>query len=285
MNVAKLRVGEHAAHDVFSDNSSIDTAGDEDDGKGDAESDAGGHLGAGEDGRALDVAADERVDDGPGESIDENFEQAQGPDRLDVVFRRMHLCHEAVLTDGEGIGEDDVGGGEESRGEGDVWRRPGRPRNGGEASWGIGSFHACGDHADEDGDDDGGKVDVTEDGELVEGGRKGEAIEQDGGDDAPSQGAETRLVDNANPGDGAGQNVGAGQEDEKEDEHDAREFVAEAAPHQADGIGVVLDMRVLQSDLTDDVAGVDGNEANADCHDDAGDHTQAGEGAGHAEGA
>lgn len=119
----------------------------------------------------------------------------------------------------------------------------------------------------------------------MEGRREGEKVEQDGGDEAPDEGALARLVDDADPGDGTRQDVGAGDEDEEEHKHDAREFVAEATPHQADGIGVVLDVRVLQAHLPDQPAGVDGDEADAHGKDDAGHHAQTREGAGHAQGA
>ena len=119
----------------------------------------------------------------------------------------------------------------------------------------------------------------------MEGGRKGQDIQQDGRDEAPDQGAGGRRLYDAHPGDGAGQDVRAGEEDEEQHEHDAGELVAEFAPHQSDGIGVVLDVRVLQSDLADDVAGIDGDQAEADRHDDAGDHAQGSESTGDAEGA
>jgi hypothetical protein len=43
-------------------------------------------------------------------SVDEDFNKTQGPDRLDIVGRGVHLRHEAELAHGERVGEDDVGG-------------------------------------------------------------------------------------------------------------------------------------------------------------------------------
>ena len=69
-----------------------------------------------------------------------------------------------------------------------------------------------------------------------------------------------------------GKNVRARNKHQKEHEHHARQFIAKSAPHQAHGIGVVLDMRMLQPDLADNIAGVDGNESDAHSHDYASHH-------------
>ena len=106
----------------------------------------------------------------------------------------------------------------------------------------------------------------------MEGGRKRKAIEQNSRYNAPNQGAQTRLVDNADPSDGAGKNVRARNKHQKEHKHHARKFVAKSAPHQAHGIGVVLNMRMLQPDLADNIAGVDGNESDAHSHDNTSHH-------------
>ena len=226
----------------------------------------------GENGRAFDVAADEGVDDRPGESVDGDLDQAQRPDGLDVVFRGVHFGHEAVLADRERVGEDDVRQGQECRGERDVCRGPGGPGNGRQSSRGFRSFDSGRDHGDEDGRNDGDEVNVAQNREFVERGRKREAVKHDGGHHAPDQGAQCRLIDDTDPCDGAGENVGAGEEDEKEDEHDTGQFVAKATPHQAHGIGVMLDVGMLQPDLTDDIAGVDGDEPEAHGHDDTSHH-------------
>lgn len=106
----------------------------------------------------------------------------------------------------------------------------------------------------------------------MEGGRKRKAIEQYGGYNAPNQRADTRLVDNTDPSDGAGKDVRARKKHQKEHKHHAREFVAKSAPHEAHSISVVLNMRMLQLDLTDNIAGVDGNESDAHSHDHASHH-------------
>ena len=102
---------------------------------------------------------------------------------------------------------------------------------------------------------------------------KRQEIEQYSGYNAPNQGANPRLIDNAGPSDGASQNVRARQKHQEEDKHGAREFVAEFAPHQAHGVGIVLNMGMLELDLADDIAGIDGDETEAHGHDDAGDHS------------
>ena len=106
----------------------------------------------------------------------------------------------------------------------------------------------------------------------MEGGRKCQAVEQYSGYNAPNQRAETSLVDDADPSDGAGENVRARNKHQKEHKHHARKFVAKSAPHEAYGIGVVLNMRMLQLDLADDIAGVDGNESESHSHDNASHH-------------
>ena len=119
----------------------------------------------------------------------------------------------------------------------------------------------------------------------MEGGGKRKEIEQYSGYDAPNQGADTRLVDDAGPSDGASKNVRAREQHQEEHKHEARQLVAESAAHEAHGVGVVLNMRILQLDLADDIAGIDGDQSEAHGHDDARHHSQAGEGARHAEGA
>ena len=106
----------------------------------------------------------------------------------------------------------------------------------------------------------------------TEGGRKRKTIEQYSGYNAPNQRTEIRLLDNADPSDGAGKNVRARNEHQKEHKHHARKLVAKFAPHQAHGIGVVLNMGMLHSDLADNIAGVDGNESDAHSHDNASHH-------------
>ena len=108
VNVAELRTGENAAHDVFADDCGVDGARDEDDGERDAERDARYHFRAGEYGGAFNVAANEGVNYSSGKSIDEDFDQTERPDGFDIIWWGMHFRHETVLTDSEGVGKDDV---------------------------------------------------------------------------------------------------------------------------------------------------------------------------------
>ncbi len=72
-------------------------------------------------------------------------------------------------------------------------------------------------------------------------------------------------------------------EDELQYEHDADDLVANLAKHHTAGVGVVRDVRVLELHLADHVAGVHGDEANANRQDDAGHHAESGEGSGETE--
>jgi hypothetical protein len=195
----------------------------------------------------------------------------------------VHFRHEAELAHGERVGEDDVGGREESRLESHVRRRPGRPRNRGHATNGFGGDNTGCDDGDSNGDNNGDEIDVSKDGELGEAGRHGKREEDDGGDGSPDQCADRRIVHNTDKCDGACQGVRTNQEDEEEGEHDASQLVAEAAPDELDGIGVVLNVRVLQLDLANNVGRVDGDETDANTEDDTGNHADGGESAGHTE--
>ena len=106
----------------------------------------------------------------------------------------------------------------------------------------------------------------------MEGGRESYAVEQDSGYHPPNQGAKARLADDTDPSDCAGENVRARDQYEEQYKHDACKLVAKPTPHQSYGVGVVLDMRVLQPDLPDDVAGVDGDKTETHGHNDAGYH-------------
>lgn len=64
----------------------------------------------------------------------------------------------------------------------------------------------------------------------------------------------------------------ADEESQVAHKHGSAELVAGSTPDQSHGVGIVLDMRVLDSDLTDDIAGVDGDQTNPNCQDDSCDH-------------
>jgi len=80
----------------------------------------------------------------------------------------MHLRHEAELADGEGIGEDNVGGRKECSVEGGALRGPHAPLDAGNAARLGLSLDTRRNDGDEDGNDDGDEVDVSEDRELGE---------------------------------------------------------------------------------------------------------------------
>jgi hypothetical protein len=77
--------------------------------------------------------------------------------------------------------------------------------------------------------------------------------------------------------------VRSDQEDEEQCEHDTSQLVAEASPDELDGIGVVLNVRVLQLDLANNVGSVDGNKTDANTENDTSDHSDGCESAGHTE--
>lgn len=154
--------------DVAADDSSVDGTGDVDDGEGDTK----GHLGhegaGGEEGGGFDVLADEGVDDGTGEGVDDDLDNTQSPDGLDVVLGGVHLVHEGELANGETVGEDDVGDGDHGVGKGDVLLGPGGPVDSGHSAGLVTSPDAGGDHGHTDSQDDGDEVDVSENGDLGE---------------------------------------------------------------------------------------------------------------------
>ena len=113
VHVADLGFGEHAAHDVFADNSGIDAPGDENDGERQTKCYARDQSWGGKNCGAGNIAADEGVDDCSCEGVDEYLDETERPDGFDVVARCVHLGHEAVLADGERVGKDYVGCGKE----------------------------------------------------------------------------------------------------------------------------------------------------------------------------
>lgn len=218
-------------------------------------------------------------------SVDEDFDKTEGPDGLHIVGGGVHLRHEAELAHGERVGEDDVGGRQESRLESHVRRRPGGPGDSGHATSGVGGDNSSRDNGDSNGDNNGDEIDVSKNGKLGEAGRHGEREEDDGGDGSPDQCADRRIVHNTDKCDGACQGVRTDKEDEEQCEHDTSQLVSEASPDELDGIGVVLNVRVLQLDLANNVGRVDGDETDANTEDNTGDHSDGSESAGHTEGA
>ncbi|KAH0237669.1 N amino acid transport system protein, partial [Aureobasidium melanogenum] len=91
------------------------------------------------------------------------------------------------------------------------------------------------------------------DGELCETGRNGQKEQKNSRDGRPNKGADSRVIDNANPSDGTGQSVRSREQDQMESEHCTDDFHSDATEHETNGIRIVLDMGVLELDLSDDV--------------------------------
>ena len=91
---ADWAVGERAVHDEAADNSTVDTAGDEDDRESDSEGDARNGVTSRQKSRRLDILSNKRVNEATCQCVDEDLDQAKRPDRFDVVFWSVHLRHE-----------------------------------------------------------------------------------------------------------------------------------------------------------------------------------------------
>lgn len=268
---------ERQVHNVSAHDSAVDTSGNEDDGERDAECDAGdGEAGREQSGR-LDRRADECVDESASQGVDEDFNQSQSPDGFDEILGSVHLRHETELADGKGVCENNVGGGQEGSIKGGTLFWPELPVHGGEASGSLVCFDTSGNDGDEDGSNDGDKVNVAENGDIMEGGRQGHDEQDNGGNNGPDQCANGGFVDNADECNGTRQGVRADQQHQEEHKHDSGQPVAEASPDQSDSFGIIVDVRVLQLDLSDDIGGVDGDETETNTHDDTRNHTQSGE--------
>jgi len=118
--------------------------------------------------------ANKGEDQGTSESIDDHFNKTECPNRLDVILWGVHFIHEGELADGEGVGEDDVGDGDEAVRESDVLFGPCGPVYGFETAGRTTVYYGGGDDGDADGEHDGYEVDVAEDGHFGERGGKGE---------------------------------------------------------------------------------------------------------------
>ena len=273
VDVPQDRVLEHAAVYVAQRDGGVDRAGDKDDRQRDSECDFGVQRARGQERWGLDVLADEGVAQCAGERVDADLDRAGGPDGFHVVLGRVHFVHEGELTDGETECEDDVGDGDEGFREGEVFFGPGGPVDGGHAARLVASLNTGRDDGDADGDQDGGKVDVTQNSDFGEGGRDGQDQENDGGDGGEDNGADMAAVD-VNERDTSGQSVRTDDHNEFEDEGGTKEFIAEAAKKQAPGISVGSNFRILQLDLTNEVAGEDGNAAKSECEENTRKHAK-----------
>lgn len=256
----------------------VDRARDEDDGQRDSKSDLAQQRARRQQCGALHLLADKNVDERARERVDDDLDDAERPDTLDKVLGRVHLVHEAELADGEGVGEDDVAERDHGLDKSQPFLGPRGPRLAGRDT-AVAPLDARADHGDADSDDDGGEVDVAQDGNLGERGRHGEGEQHHGG----ANGKDDRtgpVVGDVAEGDSAGQRVRSHQKQQFNRKHGAHELVAKLAHEQAAGVGVVADVGELELDLADDVGRVDGDEAKPHTGDDAGDHAQGGESGG-----
>jgi hypothetical protein len=195
VDVPQDGVLEHAAVDVAQRDGGVDRTGDEDNGQRDTECDLGNQRASGQQRRRLDVLADESVAQRTSECVDADLDRAGGPDGLHVVLGCVHFVHERELTDGETECEDDVGDGDESFGEAEVLLGPGGPVDGRHSTGLVTGLDTRGDDGDADCDQDGSKVDVTQDRNFREGGRDGEDQEDDGGNGREDNRADVTAVD------------------------------------------------------------------------------------------
>lgn len=146
----------------------------------------------------------------------------------------------------------------------------------------MGVLNTSGDDGDTDGDENGGEINVSKNGDFGKRRRHGEEHENDSRDKTKDDGAGA-VVGNVVQGNGSRQTVRTNGENEFERKHDTHELVAKLAHQQASSIGVVGDMRVFQLDLTDNVRRVHGDETQADAQNHTGDHAQRGKGRGNTE--
>lgn len=174
----------------------------------------------------------------------------------------MQFRHEAELADGKGVGKDNVGDGEKCSGKGDVIRWPDTPSNSGKTPRCVACFDTSGDDGDDDSADDGDEIDIAKNRKLGKGWWDGKTEEEDGRDDCPDQGTHSRLVDNADPCNSSSQGMGRHKEHQQQHKHDRCQMVTKCAPDEPDSVGIVFHMWKLELDLTNDVAGVDGEETN-----------------------
>ncbi len=151
--------------DVSAGDRGVDRTRDEDDGQGNAKGNLG-HEGPGRQQRGRpDALADEGVDQGTGQRVDDDLDDAEHPDRLDEVLGRVHLVHERELADGEAVREDDVRDSDERVDEAGVLGGPRRPIC---SHAGVGSPYPRCDDRDPDREDDGREVYITQNGHFGE---------------------------------------------------------------------------------------------------------------------
>ena len=259
--------------DVAQRDGRVDAARDEDDGERDAECDLRDERTRGEERGGAHVLANKGVAQRAGQRVDADLDDAAGPDGLHVLVGRVHFVHEAELADGEAEGEDDVGDCDEGLGEGEVFLGPRAPVDGGHPAGLVASLDSCRDDGDADCDQDGGEVDVAQNGDFREGWRDGEDQQNDGGDGRKGDRAHMAAID-VDEGDTSSQSVGTDYHNEFEHQGGAEELIAKAAEQQTTCIGVGRDLRELEFNLADDVAGKDGDSTEANSEQNAGEHAE-----------
>lgn len=87
-------------------------------------------------------------------------------------------------------------------------------------------------------DNDRHKVDVSKNSKLGESWWDCQNEEQDGTDYRPNKGANSRLVDDADPGYGSGQGMRSHDEYQEEYEHHTTDLVADPAKEKADTVRI-----------------------------------------------
>lgn len=262
-----------AAVDVARQNGRIDGARNKNDGQGQTEGDLAEQGTGGQKCGRLDGAADKHVDQSAGDGVDEDFNDAEGPNRPDKVLGSVHFVHEGELADGEGVGENDVAESNKSLHECQTLLGPGRPVGLGNRA--VVRLNASSDNGDQNGDDNGREIDVAQNGDLGKGRGDGQQHEDDSRGDSKDDRAGS-VIRNVSKGDGTGQSVGSDQKEQLETEHDTDEFIAEFAHEKLTGIRVVGDVWELELDLTDNIGRVNCDHTNTDTEDDTGNHAEAG---------
>ncbi|KXT16833.1 hypothetical protein AC579_6798 [Pseudocercospora musae] len=102
---------EDTVHDIAPNDCAVDASRDENDWQSDSEGDSRDGEAGTEQSWRLHRLSDKGVDQGTSQGVDEDLDQAQSPDGLDIILWRVHFRHEGELADGEGVCENDVGGG------------------------------------------------------------------------------------------------------------------------------------------------------------------------------
>ena len=220
-----------------------------------------------------DIRARVPVDDDRGDDVHGRVAALEEEEGAGVLGWGVELRDEGEEGDVAGVGEDDVGDGEEGRGEAAL-------HGGVDVVVWFGDADA--DHGDEHGADDGDEGDDGEVGDLVEGPREGAGDGDDEADDGENDGAGAVRGDRVHH-DGEGQDVRAHDEDEEEHLGGAEDLAAPGSQHHHACVGHVVDVWICHLELPDHVAGVGCEDAETSDEDDAGDETNGGEDTGETE--